>query len=111
MNFTLTPDAVAYINQAQKQMGRVEPYLRIGIKGQGCCSPMYALHFTDTKQDNDGVFPYEGFSVVIDNKLEKELNNAEMTTVKIGIETRLKINNPNFAKCSCHSQPSSQEEK
>ena len=111
MNFTVTPDAVAYINQAKEQMGPAKPYLRIDIRGQGCCGPIYALKFTDARQDNDVVFPYEGFSVVIDNKLEKELNNAEMTTVKIGIETRLKINKPNFAECSCHPRPSGQEEK
>lgn len=103
MNFTITPEALAYILKAKKAMGRDEPYLRIGIKGQSCCGPAYDVHFADVKTENDAVFEQPGLTVLIDKKFEQVLNNAEMITVKAGIETKLKINNPNVrSHCTCH---------
>ena len=103
MTFNVTEDARNLILGLKTKNNISGSYLRIGIKGEGCCGPKYDVSFVDHKTEDDFIFTLAGLTVIIDKKFEKDLDGAEIVAVKLGLETKFKINNPNVkSSCSCH---------
>ncbi len=79
-------------------------YLRIGVKGGGCSGFSYSLELTESKTDNDEVFPQHGIVVICDPKSHLYLDG---TTIDFKDETMgcgFVFNNPNASSsCGCGS--------
>ena len=48
--------------------GKVDHFIRVGVKGGGCSGLMYNLEFDDQINDDDKEFEDNGIKVVVDKK-------------------------------------------
>lgn len=74
--------------------------IRIGISGGGCAGYEYIFAFESTIHDDDHVYDYGTFNIVIDDNSMPYLKDATLDYVVEGIQEQFKINNP-LEKSSC----------
>ena len=79
-------------------------YLRVGVKGGGCSGFSYSLDLTESKSEDDEVWPQHGVEVICD---PKSLLYLEGTTVDFKDELMGRgfvFSNPNAtSSCGCGS--------
>jgi iron-sulfur cluster assembly accessory protein len=74
--------------------------IRIGISGGGCAGYEYIFAFESTIHDDDHVYDYGTFNIVIDDNSMPYLKDATLDYVVEGIQEQFKIINP-LEKSSC----------
>ena len=74
--------------------------IRIGISGGGCAGYEYIFAFESTIHDDDHVYDYGTFNIVIDDNSMPYLKDATLDYVVQGIQEQFKIINP-LEKSSC----------
>ena len=76
--------------------------IRIGVSGGGCAGFEYVFVFVSQVHDNDHVFDYGAFNVVIDEQSMPFLEDATLDYVVEGIQEFFKIINPKEkSSCGC----------
>tara|TARA_Y100000004_G_scaffold78406_1_gene88271 strand:- start:1749 stop:2060 length:312 start_codon:yes stop_codon:yes gene_type:complete len=74
--------------------------IRIGVSGGGCAGYEYIFAFESTIHDDDHVYDYGTFNIVIDDNSMPYLKDATLDYVVEGIQEQFKIINP-LEKSSC----------
>ena len=74
--------------------------IRIGVSGGGCAGYEYVFAFESTIYDDDHVYDYGTFNIVIDDNSMPYLKDATLDYVVEGIQEQFKIINP-LEKSSC----------
>jgi len=81
-----------------------ELYLRIGVKGGGCSGFSYSLDLTESKTDNDEVFPQHDIVVICDPKSHLYLDGTTVDFKDEVMGRGFVFNNPNASSsCGCGS--------
>lgn len=99
---TFTDGAAGKIREFMK----IEPQakdksLRIAVEPGGCSGYQYAFSF-DEKKENDTEIPFQGFSVLIDDRSTTFLKGSSIDYADDGSSSGFKIVNPNVKKsCGC----------
>ena len=76
--------------------------IRIGISGGGCAGYEYIFAFESTIHDDDHVYDYGTFNIVIDDNSMPYLKDATLDYVVEGIQEQFKIINPlEKSACGC----------
>ena len=76
--------------------------IRIGVTGGGCVGYEYIFAFESEVHDEDHVFDYGTFNIVIDDTSMPFLKDATLDYVTEGIQEYFKIINPKeTASCGC----------
>ncbi|MEK7743729.1 MAG: iron-sulfur cluster assembly accessory protein [Elusimicrobiota bacterium] len=99
---TMTENAAGKI----REFITVEPQakgksLRIAVEPGGCSGYQYAFSF-DEKKSNDTEVPFQGFSVLIDERRAGYLQGSSIDYADDASSSGFKIANPNVKKsCGC----------
>jgi len=100
MAITLTPSAIQQLLRIKD--GKVELYLRIGVKGGGCSGLSYVMEFTNVTTENDKVFEFDGIKILVDKKSYLFLNGTEIDYVQELMKSGFEFKNPAAKRtCSC----------
>lgn len=74
--------------------------IKLGVRTTGCSGLAYVLEYVDNLWEGSTSYPYQGFSVVIDNKDLPYLDGITVDYVRQGLNEGFEFSNPN-AKDSC----------
>ena len=98
----MTDKAAGKVREIMTQRGEAAMHLRIGVVGGGCSGFQYSMAFDNNVRDDDKVFDYEGFKVLVDQKSMLYLMGAEVDYVESLTGSGFKFNNPNArTTCGC----------
>jgi iron-sulfur cluster assembly protein len=103
MPFTLSDNAkTQLLGMFAKREGK-QPHLRVGVKGGGCSGYSYLFDFDEEPStDDDKVFDFEKFKIVIDKKSYFFLSNTELDYVEEVMGSRFTFKNPEVTStCGC----------
>tara|TARA_E500000318_G_scaffold82366_1_gene77727 strand:+ start:371 stop:682 length:312 start_codon:yes stop_codon:yes gene_type:complete len=90
------------IQQLIKKTKGEHDTIRIGVTGGGCAGFEYIFNYESTVNDNDHVFDYGTFTIVIDNLSMPYLSDATLDYITEGINEFFKILNPaEVSSCGC----------
>ena len=99
---SLTEKAVDKVKDIMTQRGETATHLRIGVLGGGCSGLQYNMAFDNNIRDDDKVFEYEGFKVLVDQKSMIYLMGTQVDYVEGQNGSGFKFSNPNpCGGCSC----------
>ena len=89
-------------HQAIKGFVLDDEVLRVGVKGGGCSGLSYLIQTDTLTDDNDSIFDFEEFKVVIDNKSMIYIKGMELDYTT-GLEGKgFQFRNPNASStCGC----------
>ncbi len=101
MSITMTDAALDHVGKFLENRGKGQG-IRLAVRTTGCSGMAYVLEFADEIKDEDKVFTFEGFKIVIDPKSLVYLDGTELDFVKEGLNEGFKFNNPNArSECGC----------
>lgn len=106
MPITLTENALREVKSLLKQqnLDAASTYLRVGVKGGGCSGFSYSLDLTDSKDDKDESWEFDGVSVVCDAKSLLYLDGTELDFRDEVMGRGFTFTNPNATNsCGCGS--------
>jgi len=101
MSITVTKTAeqriTNFVNNRDNTIG-----IRLGVKTSGCSGMAYVLEFVDNTQEEDEIFDFDTFKIIVDKKSLVYLAGTELDFVKEGLQEGFQFNNPNAkAECGC----------
>jgi len=100
---TVTPKAAETIKAIVSEDKRDEP-IRIFFAGYSCSGPAYMMGF-DKKKDEDVELKVDGFKLIYDKELEKDLKEAVVDSVDTpqgpGVIVRVKSSGASSCGGSC----------
>ena len=101
---TLTPNAVAKVNEIMGQQTPVPAGLRVGVVGGGCSGFSYSMSFENAPGMMDKVFDMSGLKVYVDATSVTYLNGCIVDYVETLEGAGFKFENPNVkSTCGCGS--------
>ncbi|MFQ5413783.1 MAG: HesB/IscA family protein [Phycisphaerae bacterium] len=113
MPVTLSETAAKEVRQIIAQQNGAAPgengeaktfYLRVGVKGGGCSGFSYSLDLTETKTDNDELWPQHGVNVICDSKSQLYLDGTTIDFKDEVMGRGFVFSNPNATStCGCGS--------
>lgn len=101
MKIQVTPQAsekiISYLSKRGHGLG-----IRIGVRTTGCSGLAYMLEFVDETGPGDDVIPFEGFSVIVNQKHQPYLQGMQVDYTKKGLNEGFEFVNPNERdRCGC----------
>ncbi|MFD2112290.1 HesB/IscA family protein [Thiorhodococcus fuscus] len=81
MDLTLTSPAQVKMQDLFKQVDDSVQGVRVFATAGGCSGISFGMTFTDVINDDDGVLPFEGFKVVVDDATLEHLRGVEIDFV------------------------------
>ena len=99
INMELTNDAIQKLVEKTDEKNNT---IRVGLTGGGCAGFEYIFDYASGIHDDDKVWDYGKFRIVIDSMSLPFLSDATLDYVKEGINEQFKIINPQeTASCGC----------
>ena len=76
--------------------------IRLGVRTTGCSGLSYVLEFVDAAADEDKIFEFGDFKLLIDPKSLLYLDGTELDYAREGLNEGFQFNNPNSkSECGC----------
>jgi len=76
--------------------------IRLGVRTTGCSGLSYVLEFVDAAAEEDKIFEFDDFKLLIDPKSLLYLDGTELDYVKEGLNEGFEFKNPNVKdECGC----------
>src|SRR5438105_14903075 len=101
---TLTPHAVAKVNEIMAQQNPVPAGLRVGVVGGGCSGFSYSMSFENSPGMMDKVYNFEDLKVFVDATSLMYLNGCSVDYLETLEGAGFKFENPNVkSTCGCGS--------
>ena len=76
--------------------------IRLGVRTTGCSGLSYVLEFVDAAADEDKIFEFDDFKLLIDPKSLLYLDGTELDYIKEGLNEGFEFKNPNVKdECGC----------
>jgi len=97
---TVTPEAAERIRSILD--GKEADAIRFGVRGGGCSGFSYLFDLAHDQDEDDKVFEFDGFRIVVDKKSYFFVNGTEIAWVEELVGRRFEFRNPNVAsECGC----------
>ena len=101
MAITMTEAAQSHVSRFLENRGKGLG-IRLGIQTTGCSGLSYVFEFVDEMAEEDEVFDFDSFKMVVDPKSLIYLDGTELDFAKEGLNEGFVFNNPNAgAECGC----------
>src|SRR5712664_3040064 len=101
---SLTPNAIAKVQQIMAQQNPAPAGLRVGVVGGGCSGFSYSMQFESASGLMDKVFDMDGLKVYVDATSVMYLNDCVVDYVETLEGAGFKFENPNVkSTCGCGS--------
>lgn len=98
----VTANAVAQVKTIMQRENATDHRLRIGVVGGGCSGMEYYVGLDADLNDDDEIFPQDGFDLVIDKQSLPYLQGASLDFATDFSNSGFVFNNPNATKsCGC----------
>ena len=76
--------------------------VRVGLRNAGCSGFAYTIDFVNKQNEDEDVFECNGIKIIVANKHLNALKGSEIDFVQNGLNSFIKINNPNVLnQCGC----------
>lgn len=99
---TITPTAVAVIDNLLRERQIPEHGLRVFVTGGGCSGMQYGMAFEETARDNDTVVQVDNVRLLVDPTSLVYLRGATIDFVDSLMGGGFRIDNPNaVSSCGC----------
>jgi len=101
---TLSPAAVAKLQELVAEEGNPKLMLRAFVQGGGCSGFSYGFTFDEEQGEEDFDFMFEDVKVVVDSMSMQYLTGAEITYNEDSMGASFSIKNPGATStCGCGS--------
>jgi len=101
-SISLTPAAHKHIQENLAQSPEGTLGIRLGLRDAGCSGFAYTFDFVTQQATDDQVFDLDGIKIIIPAHNFKALKGSEIDLVQEGVNSILKVNNPNVMhECGC----------
>ena len=98
----VTENAIKNILILRASYGEKDSLLRYGLTGGGCSGYKYILEFTDEKNEDDLVYHFPGFDLIVSEKHTPLLKNSIIDWKESLMESGFDITNPQAKQpCGC----------
>ncbi|MDC3105733.1 iron-sulfur cluster assembly protein IscA [Gammaproteobacteria bacterium] len=101
MSITITPNAKDHLKRSVSERNKGLG-VRLGVKRTGCSGLAYLMEFVDVLSDEDEVYQFDEFKLVVDKKSLIYLKGTQLDYVKDGLNEGFEFTNPNVKnECGC----------
>ena len=101
MAITMTPAAEQHVTKHLEHRSKGVG-IRLGVRTTGCSGLSYVLEFVDAVAEEDKIFEFDDFKLLIDPKSLLYLDGTELDYVKEGLNEGFEFKNPNVKdECGC----------
>ena len=98
---TITKQASIKIQQNLARRGKGIG-LKVGVRTTGCSGLAYVLEYVDETWAGSTSYPFDDFTVIVDNKDLPSLENVEIDYVRQGLNEGFEFKNPlEKDRCGC----------
>jgi iron-sulfur cluster insertion protein len=101
---TMSPNAIAKVNELLKEEDNPNLKLRIFVEGGGCSGFQYGFTFDEEQTEEDFDLEFEGARLLVDSMSSQYLQGAEIDYVESLAGSQFSIKNPQATTtCGCGS--------
>jgi iron-sulfur cluster insertion protein len=101
---TMSPSAIAKVNELLKEEDNPNLKLRIFVEGGGCSGFQYGFTFDEEQTEEDFDLEFEGARLLVDSMSSQYLQGAEIDYVESLAGSQFSIKNPQATTtCGCGS--------